>query len=73
MVDPSPIMDGMGELEVVWALNQHSSSHRVKCILCKFDTMIMVVTLGIIIFISSLTLIRGVKRVNWTGICVDRF
>ena len=56
VVDPSPIMGGMGGVGALWTLTKCLSSPRNKCILCKFDILIMVVALSIIIFISSLTL-----------------
>ena len=69
VVDPSPIIGDMGGGGVGWTLTQCPSSPRVKCILCKLEIVIIVVTFGIIICISSLAMIlvfqkKGVRIIS---------
>ena len=49
--EPSPIMGYVGGVSIVCALTHLTLSPKVKSILCKFDTMIIVVALDIIVCI----------------------
>ena len=68
VVEPFPIVGGMDGMGAIWGLTLCLPSPRVKYILCKLEIVIMVVAFGIIIYISSLTLIltfwkKGVKTI----------